>query len=70
MDQQLYEIMYNEFYRSGLMNNLVEKNSCDYHSITHNDTEILGAFCDMTGIHNEKLKRILLLGYMANMEGS
>ena len=39
--------------------------SCNYHAMTHMDTEILGAFCDMTAIHGEELKEVLTRGYLA-----
>mgnify|MGYP006928568458 CR=1 FL=1 len=68
MDQQLYESLYSTFFFNGSMNKLEEMNSCDYHAMTHDDTEILGAFCDVTGINGNELKKILLLGYMTNME--
>ena len=68
MDQQVYESLYSQFFFGGTINNLEEMNSCDYHAITHEDTEILGAFCDATGINGSELKKILLLGYMVNME--
>lgn len=38
--------------------------SCDFHAMTHVDTEILGAFCDVTGIHGEELKKLLVRGYL------
>ena len=41
-----------------------EINSVDFHAITHEDTEILGMFCDFTAIHGEKLKQLLINGYL------
>lgn len=43
-----------------------EIDSVDFHAMTHEDTEILGMFCDFSGIHGEKLKEILIKGYMDN----
>lgn len=47
-----------------------EINSVDFHAMTHEDTEILGMFCDFTGIHGEKLKRILIKGYLHTLKRS
>lgn len=47
-----------------------EINSVDFHAMTHEDTEILGKFCDFFGIHGEKLKEILIKGYMSNIKES
>lgn len=44
-----------------------EINSVDFHAMTHEDTEILGMFCDFTGIRGEKLKRILVKGYLSTI---
>lgn len=44
-----------------------EINSCDFHKINHQDTEILGMFCDKINIHGEDLKRVLLFGYLEYM---
>ena len=41
--------------------------SCDFHAMTHVDTEILGAFCDVTGIHGEELKQLFIRGYLKNI---
>ena len=41
-----------------------EKDSCDLHALTHEDTEILGMFCDVIPVHGDELKKILLLGYL------
>ena len=45
-----------------------EVDSVNFHAMTHIDTEILGQFCDFTGIHGDNLKETLLLGYLAKME--
>lgn len=37
--------------------------SCILHSINHEDTEILGYFCDKTGLHGNDLKKILTIGF-------
>ena len=39
-------------------------NSINYHAMDIEDTEILGSFCDMTAIHGEKLKEVLVEGYL------
>lgn len=60
-----FEILHDTFFRNGNMNHLEECNSVNYHAITHEDTEILGAFCDVTGFHGNDLKKLLILGYMS-----
>ncbi len=45
-----------------------EFDSIDFHAMTHEDTEILGMFCDYTGIHGEILKEVLIKGYINRME--
>lgn len=50
------------FFEDGKMMLSPEINSCDFHKLTHLDTEILGMFCDKVDIHGEELKRVLLLG--------
>ena len=63
-----YETLQDTFFQNGNMNHLEECNSINYHAITHEDTEILGAFCDVTGFHGNDLKKLLILGYM-NWQG-
>lgn len=41
--------------------------SCNYHAMTHEETEILGVFCDITSIHGDDLKEILIRGYLSRM---
>lgn len=41
--------------------------SCDFHAMTHEDTEILGMFCDFSGIHGKDLKKLLIRGYLKNI---
>lgn len=41
-----------------------ETDSCYLHAMTHEETEILGQFCDGTGVYGERLKDILILGYI------
>ena len=44
-------------------------NSVKYHAMNIEDTEILGSFCDMTAIHGEKLKEVLVEGYLKTVTG-
>lgn len=60
-----YETLHNTFFQNGNMNHLEECNSVNYHAITHEDTEILGVFCDVTAFHGNDLKKLLILGYMS-----
>lgn len=39
--------------------------SCDFHAMTHKEAEILGMFCDITAIHGDDLKEVLVRGYIA-----
>lgn len=59
-----YGYLYDRIFNNGKMMLSPEINSCDFHAMTHQDTEILGMFCDFTGIHGEKLKEVLLKGYL------
>ena len=63
-----FEILHDTFFRNGNMNHLEECNSVNYHAITHEDTEILGAFCDVTGFHGNDLQKLLILGYMDSLQ--
>ena len=44
-------------------------NSVNYHAMDIEDTEILGSFCDMTAIHGERLKEVLVEGYLKTATG-
>lgn len=66
----LYERMYaNTFPKESCHHLAVEEDSVNLHAMTHEDTEILGHFCDSFGIHGELLKKILLLGYLSYNTG-
>lgn len=41
--------------------------SCNYHAMAHEETEILGVFCDITSIHGDDLKEVLIRGYLSRM---
>lgn len=43
-----------------------DPNSCDYHMMDFETTEILGAFMDFYQPSAKQLKRILILGYLFN----
>ena len=47
-----------------------EIDSINYHAMTHEDTEILGMFCDFTSIRGEKLKQLLIRGYLNSIPKS
>lgn len=59
-EEKLYEMIFT----NGKQMLSPEINSCDFHAMTHKDTEILGMFCDFTGIHGEELKMLLIRGYL------
>ena len=57
------EELYNTIFTNGnILSHTLD--SCDFHAMTHQDTEILGAFCDFSGIHGEDLKKLLIRGYL------
>lgn len=58
------EKLYKMIFANGKQMLLPEINSVDFHAMTCEDTEILGMFCDFTDIHGEKLKQLLIKGYM------
>lgn len=44
--------------------------SCNYHAMTHEETKILGIFCDITAIHGNDLKEVLIRGYLSRITKS
>lgn len=52
------------FYIKGKMKFSSEVDSCATHNLTHQDTEILGIFCDITNIHGDDLINVLIKGYL------
>lgn len=62
-EEKLYEmIIYN-----GKQMLSPEIPSTIFHAMTHEDTEILGMFCDFSGMHGEDLKKLLIRGYLKNI---
>lgn len=62
MDINIEEKLKQDFFPE---NKYVEDgDSCEHHAMTHDDTEILGMFCDVTAIHGEDLKDVLVKGYL------
>lgn len=66
MKKRVEEHLYNLIFDDGFQMLSSEFNSIDFHAMTHEDTEILGMFCDFSGIHGEKLKEVLVRGYVEN----
>ena len=64
-EEKLYETI---FYNGKLMLSPVD--SVNFHAMTHEDTEILGMFCDFSGIHGEDLKKLLIRGYLKSVPKS
>ena len=62
-EEKLYEMI---FYNGKQMLS-PEIDSTIFHAMTHEDTEILGMFCDFSGIHGEDLKKLLIRGYLKNI---
>lgn len=46
------------------INKMQIEDSIYFHNMTREETEILGYFCDFTGIHGEQLKGVLVRGYL------
>ena len=57
-EEKLYEMIFT----NGKQMLSPEINSCDFHVMTHEDTEILGMFCDFSGVHGKELKKLLIRG--------
>ena len=56
--------VYQMIFTNGKQNLSQENDSVNFHAMAHEDTEILGMFCDSTAIHGEKLKLTLIRGYL------
>lgn len=56
--------VYQMIFTNGKQNLSQENDSVNFHAMTHEDTEILGMFCDSTAIRGEKLKLTLIRGYL------
>ena len=67
--KEVEDILYETFFTNGKMMLSTEIDSCYFHAMTHEDTEILGMFLDVVRPSKaEDLKRILIKGYMAWMK--
>lgn len=62
-EEKLYEMIFT----NGKHMISPEIDSTVFHAMTHQDTEILGMFCDFSGIHGEELKKLLIRGYLRNV---
>lgn len=56
--------IYQKIFTNGKTDLSPEIDSVNFHAMTHEDTEILGMFCDFTAIRGEKLKQLLIRGYL------
>lgn len=65
-EEKLYEMI---FYNGKQMLS-PEIDSTIFHAMTHEDTEILGMFCDFSGMHGEDLKKLLIRGYLKTVPKS
>lgn len=61
------EKLYGMIFYNGKQMLSTEIDSTIFHAMTHEDTEILGMFCDFSGIHGEELKKLLIRGYLKNI---
>lgn len=67
-DKQLFKFYSQQIFENGKMMLSPEIDSTIFHAMTHEDTEILGMFCDYTGIHGDGIKRILIEGLLYEQE--
>lgn len=72
----VYKLIYEETFDSQRMRDednlyfthgISDPNSCDYHMMDFETTEILGAFMDLHPVSPNQLKRMLILCYLFNM---
>jgi hypothetical protein len=69
MDEKHLFTFYNQqIFENGKMMLTPGIDSIDFHAMTHEDTEILGMFCDFTGLHGDGIKRILIEGLLYEHE--
>ena len=66
----MFDFYDEQIFTNGKMMLSPEINSVDFHAMTHEDTEILGMFCDFTGIHGNGLKRVLVEGLLYEYENA
>lgn len=69
----VYKLIYEQTFESQRMQDedelyfthgISDPNSCDYHMMDFETTEILGTFMDLRPVSPNQLKRILILGYL------
>lgn len=65
--QMAEDLLYKQIFDEGKFMISPEIDSIDFHAMSHEDTEILGQFCDFTNIHGETLRTILIKGYLQNI---
>lgn len=57
------------FYEYNL-DEVFERDACEYHAMTSEHTEILGQFLDYSGMDIEQLKKCLINGFLSMVEVS
>ena len=67
-DKRLFAFYNQQIFENGKMMLTPGIDSVDFHAMTHEDTEILGMFCDFTGLHGDGIKRILIEGLLYEHE--
>lgn len=60
----LYEIWHEIIFENTRRFPNSDRDSVELHAMSHDDTEILGQFCDAVCIHGKQLEEILILGLM------
>lgn len=58
----LYRMWYETIFENTYRYPDSDRDSVELHAMTHEDTEILGQFCDAVCIHGKQLEEILILG--------
>lgn len=67
--EKMVGILMKDWFRNDkfLLEDEDEGDSCNFHAMTHQETEILGIFCDVTGIYGAALEEVLVRGYLSRM---
>lgn len=68
MNNKILDNLKYEIFDNGNIMLSPEINSVNSRNLTHQDTEILGMFCDFMNVHGDDLKEILLRGYLNKVD--
>ena len=56
-----------DFFYDYVLDEVYERNTCEYHAMTGEHTEVLGQFMDKTAMNVEDLKECLIFEYISRM---